>query len=181
MFTLLVVSGNRVFISFVRFDRSSVTYAPGYMVLDTGGNILLGETFVPGIQGLRPYTQQFPAGPILMTWINPLDRQINFVTIQSDGSYGITSGPTKLDTPEGLSAYHISLSQDDLGRAVLTWVDLENQNNLYYALIRHTGAILTPPIEFYDAGGGDLKISPLGKSCAPYIGKLGVYLPLMSR
>jgi hypothetical protein len=175
------ISSDQVFIGFVRADRFAYSFIPGYLVLDTSGNVELAETLIPGMQGFRPYSQQFMAGPLLLTWINPQDWQVYFVTVQSNSPYGITSGPTKLETPEGFSADLISLSQDDQGRAVVTWIEMENQQNLYYALIRYTGAVLTPPIEFYNANGASLTISKLGKSCAPYIGKLGVYLPLVPR
>ncbi|MBE3038385.1 MAG: hypothetical protein IMZ62_06195, partial [Chloroflexi bacterium] len=68
-----------------------------------------------------------------------------------DTSYNRIAFPSSLDNPAATtgSAY-VSVAADNAGRAILTWMDSNwnNQRNLYYALVNGNGGILTQPMIF---------------------------------
>ncbi len=178
------LADTRLMLSFVREDVFVVTNSVGYLVLDSSGNTVKDPGVIPGVQGLTPAVMQFSAGPILMTWLNPQGsqsaQQVNFATLDSV-NYEIVAGPTELTTPNDLSAELISVAEDSQGYAVLTWMDMDIGQAIYYALLRQNGAVLTPPIQFFEAQGKTITVSRLNASNAPYIGKSRLYLPTIFR
>lgn len=79
---------------------------------------------------------------------------IRFATL--DSNFNVTSGPHYLDNPASiLGDANVSVTHDDSGRAVLTWMDYDfsYHNNLYYALVDGAGHTLTPPTIFHTSTG----------------------------
>ena len=115
-----------------------------------------------------------------MAWLDPaVDQgiqQVNFVTIDPS-TFAIASEPTELVTPNRLSADLLSVSQDNYGNAVISWMDMDIEQSVYYALIRYDGNVLTTPIEVYNAQGKIITVSKVRASNAAYIGKSRMFMP----
>ena len=176
------VSNNHVFLSFVREDTFAVTSSVGYLVINSNGTTVQSPSLVPGIQGLTPAAIHFSAGPILSAWLNPSGsqgaQQVTFITVNSS-TYDISTGPTELITPNGLSADLISVAEDNQGNAVLSWMDMDIEQSIYYSLVGSNGGVLTSPIEIFDAHGRTITVSKLRASIAAYIGKYYLQLPII--
>lgn len=181
---IIGLSGNHVFLSFVREDTFAVTSSVGYLVLDSSGNTQKSPVLVPGIQGLTPAAIQFSAGQILLTWLNPNGnqgaQQVTFVTV-NQSTYEVATGPTELVTPNGLSADLISVSQDNYGNAIVSWMDMDIEQSIYYALVLYNGAVITSPVQIFDAHGKTITVSKLRASNAAYVGKSRTFLPTIMR
>ena len=176
---IIGVSANQVltdqaFLSFVREDTFTVTYSVGYLVLDSNGNLDENPVLITGIQGKSPAVSQFSADPIILSWLNPNGslgtQQVTFVTIDP-ATFTKETGPTELVTPNGLSADLLSVSQDNYGNAVLSWVDTDIEESIYYALVHNNGAVITPPVQICDSNGKTITVSKVGASNAAYVGK----------
>jgi hypothetical protein len=176
------ITGNQVFLSFV---RDTGIYTVGYIVLDSNGNLFKGPLYVPG-QGKDPAALQFMDGPILVAWQNPEGtnntQQVTYVTLNQN-TFNTATGPVELTIPFGIeiSADDMSISQDEFGNAVLTWIDSDIEQNIYYALVKSDGQVTTPPIQIFDSQGKILSVSTVGASSALYSGKYRVFMPAAMR
>ena len=181
---LIGLSNGENFISFLQENVLASTFSVGYLAMDADGVVTQSPTLLPGVQGLTPVATQFSSTPILLAWINPHGDQgawqIDFVTLDPS-SYAVTAGPTSLVTPNGLSADLISVSQDNLGNASLTWMDSDIEQSIYYALVSDDGTIVTPPVQIFVSDGETITVSKVRASNATYIGKYHISLPLVAR
>ena len=176
------ILGNRVFLSFV---RDTGQYTVGYLVLDSSGNLVKGPLYLAG-QGKDPAAIQFMDGSIFLAWQNPEGsnntQQVTYATLNQN-TFNITNGPNELTIPFGIeiSADDLSVTRDEFGNAVLTWIDSDIEQSIYYALVKSDGNVITPPIQIYDSQGKILSVSTVGASSAFYLGKNRVYLPTTMR
>jgi hypothetical protein len=180
---IIGLAGNRVFLSFA---RDTGTTSIGYLVLDSSGNYVAGPFYLSGV-GDDPAAIQFSNGTIFLAWLNlnstdtPGTQQVAFVTI-NPSSYA-ASGSNELPIPFGLEigADDLSVTQDLYGNAVITWVDLDTFQRIYYALVGNDGNEITPPIQIFDSQGKDIKVSQVGASNAAYIGKFHLFMHAVLR
>jgi hypothetical protein len=175
------LSGERIFLAYVREDVVIEDTTVGYLVLDTDGNSVHPPTLIPGSDALTPVVEPMTAGSILMGWTDPVQKQNSFVVIDGQ-SLVIISGPTELTTPDTRSADYISVTEDESGRAIITWMEIDQNRKIYYSLVRHTGEIVIPPLSYFDAGeNATIELSAAGRSNAPYLPKYRVFSPIIKR
>jgi hypothetical protein len=147
---LTALTGNRLLITWSRLGKVN------YAVFDSAGNIVKDKTSLVDIveNNLNQFSDaaQLSNGKIIIAWTtfaNQGKPYIRFALL--DESYNRSAGPISLSNPAALSGdAYVSVSADRAGRAVLTWMDHTNmqRHNLYYALVDHTGAVVTQPVIF---------------------------------
>lgn len=141
---LASLSGNRALLAYS--GENGIAYA----VLDSAGNAVKGQTATGGY-GNNPDTVLLSNGPILLAWLGweANVRKVNFAVLDN-ATYNVAAGPTTLENPAAATGDgYVSATADAAGHGILTWMDYESRNNLYYALVDGSGTVLTPPMIFY--------------------------------
>jgi hypothetical protein len=129
------------------FDPGTVSNTVAYGVLDSQGNILKGETSISGSDGRNVDGVQLLAGDVLLAWTGATSNRIHHALINGS-NYMLQSGPETLASPYDRIAENVSVATDLQGNAILTWMDAEQNDYLYYALVGSNGSLRTPPMIF---------------------------------
>jgi hypothetical protein len=173
------MESGHLFLSYEKVDDLAGTSEIGYAILDNDGNTQFGPILVDGggVEGRFPTAKQLSGGPVLLAWIQSADSQVAFALIDQN-NYGVASGPKTLATPDGRSSDYISITQDPNGRGILTWLDADLTQRLYYALVNQYGKILTSPMVYFSVSLEDsITISEAGRGNAPYDPKWRIFTP----
>jgi hypothetical protein len=174
---------NRILLTYIHVDELSGESYPGYAVLDVNGSTKFGPALMAsgGVKGRALSVVQLGSGPILMAWTQTEDNQIAFAIVDQ-GTYGLISGPTVLVTPDGRPGDYASIIYVGKGRGILTWVDADLGQALYYALVHQNGTVISAPMAFYQTGSDDvIIINEAGKGNAPYLSKRRLFMPISLR
>ena len=143
--TLAPLANNRVLVTFVEYldpNPPQVLYA----VISSAGSLPLGRTVLAGASGTQPRAVQFANNDILITWVNEAG-QIAYAYL--DPAYNLRAGyPQTLPRVGGRAAIDLSVTLEEDGQAVLTWVDADGGDFMYYALFDQNRVIRTPPMIF---------------------------------
>ncbi|MCB0255628.1 MAG: hypothetical protein KDI55_18075, partial [Anaerolineae bacterium] len=156
--TLASVAGARSLLAFSRY-RQSNGYDIYFVVLDGDGNVVRSmsnlSTDGSNVSEYRPDAVELSDGRILVAWTgeqwteNAWRYEILFAVL--DPSFNRIAGPTSLSNPAALTGNdYISVAADSTGHAILSWMDYDysSRRNLYYALVRSNGNVLTSPTIF---------------------------------
>jgi len=88
-------------------------------------------------------------GHILVSWMeNDNYHEIYFSIIGPGPSYSILHGPTQLSNPHSDNDGFMSVTADASGNGVITWMDRDSYDWLFYSLVSSGGSIVTPPMIF---------------------------------
>jgi hypothetical protein len=174
-------SGN-ILIAHSVYDQSSETYAINYAILDADGNTVVDFREIPGVNGWRADSVRFSSDHLLVTWTNPVMEQVSYVILNPDGD-SILSGPVDLPLVGTRRPDYVSATMDKFGHAILTWLDVEWNDYLYYAAINWDGTVSTPPMVFASGWASNplIQTSFEGQGNAPYDGTWRVLLPKVRR
>lgn len=188
--TVLGLADNRILLGYSHFDVATQVDVPGYAILDTNGVTVAGgdPRLLTGVQGQYPVALQLPNNKIVYAWTmtetennSIISSQIAYVLINPSNNYA-PSPHLELATPDGLQGDYVSLTQDNPGNAVFTWIDTDIERNLYYALVDSTGALVTPAMLYYEIEPGKaLLVNQSGRGNAFYDYRFGIFLPLTKR
>jgi hypothetical protein len=181
--TVVEISGARVFLTFTVDDSSSSSSWIDFMVLDTQGNKVKSETNITGSNGWGPDAVQLESGKILVAWTNGSNNKISLAVL-NDSSFSKLVGPTDLTNPNPRQSDFVSVTKDSDGRGIVTWMDVQVNHFLYYALVNDTGDLVTPPVFFMVGQNPDdpqILTSYAGQGNAPYAGSAQIFLPLVIR
>jgi hypothetical protein len=175
--TMAALTNNRVLVTFTEAypDTSKVFYA----VVDNGGALVAGPVQIAGANGVQPRAVQFANSNILLGWIET-DGRVAYTYLDA----GYTTGATQYFTHASRrAAGSLSLTLERDGKAVLTWVDLDDQDYLFYALLDQSQAIRTPPMIFISNPWGDpsYQTSDYGFGNAGYLGVYQTSYPYIGR
>lgn len=178
---LFSLEGGRVFLAYSSQDKNLITYQVYYVPVDSNGVSLKPAAAISGGQGWLPAGMQFTKGPILLSWTQTTKNQIAFAIIDSN-SYAVTHGPVDLTTPDGRLGGSVSVVKNKNGDAVLSWIDVELNHQLYYALIDPAGTVVTPPITFFQVESpSSITVNDGGYALAPYDGNLLIEIPFVAK
>jgi hypothetical protein len=171
------LSSNRVLVSFTeaRTDATRVRYA----VINSAGSLVYGPVELAGADGVQPRAVQFSNGKILLAWIEQ-DGRVAYTYLDTSFS----AGPTQyFSHVSRRSADSLSVTLEREGQAVLTWVDLDDQDYLYYTVLNQDQAVRTPPMIFISDPWGDpaYLASAYGFGNAGYLGVYQISHPFISR
>jgi hypothetical protein len=124
---------------------------------------------------------QFDNGSILLAWIER-DGRVAYSYLDPDAGY-IAGAPQVLSHLSGRGADSLSVTLVPDGQAVLTWVDRDDQDYMYYAVLDQNQGLVTPPLIFLSNLFGDplYQTSAFGFGNAGYLGIYSRYIPFVRR
>jgi hypothetical protein len=168
-----------VLITYSIFDQVTSNYSVVYAILDSAGQVVRSPTTISGVEGWRSTAVQMTAGNLLIAWTDPTTSQITYILYDPLGNT-VVAGPVALPLVGARFPDYISITIDQAGSAVMTWMDSEWKDYLYYALIGGAGEILTPPLIFATGQSSNplIQTSFSGRGIAPYGGSWRTYLPM---
>lgn len=151
-----------------------------YAVINDDATVAVAAQELAGVEGDRPRAVQFGNGNILMIWVNA-DGRLGYTYLGGDfNPLGIDGFFEKVDRR---SASSPSIALDHAGRAVVTWMDGDDSDALFYALLQDDGEVLTPAMTFLSSPLGETEISTsdYGFGTAAYIGMYQGFMPLIRK
>ena len=114
-----------------------------YRINRTDGLIVGDESTLYAVDGEGLDIAQLSNDNLAIAWTDPETNQINYTIRDADVSTDL-SGLVSLSNPDNRKGGAVSVTYDDFGRAVLTWMDIKWFGRLYYALVDQNG-VITPP------------------------------------
>jgi hypothetical protein len=181
--TVIGLNGSRIFLPFSASDSTGATNWINFMVLNDSGGILKSRTKIAGSSGWGPDAVQLKSGKLLLAWTNGSNNKISF-TMLNDSTFAALIGITDLSNPNPRSSDFVSVTTDSKGRAILTWMDVQANHYLYYALLGDNGGLITPPLYFVtgqDPEDPQITTSYAGQGNAPYEGAWQTFAPIITR
>ncbi|HZD56535.1 MAG TPA: hypothetical protein VE136_07425, partial [Anaerolineales bacterium] len=181
--TVTAINGARVLLTFTVDDSGSSSSWINFMVLDYQGNKIKSETNITGSSGWGPDAVQLESGKILVAWTNGSNNKISFALLNDPG-FSKLAGPTDLTNPNPRQSDFVSVTKDRDGRGIITWMDVQVNHFLYYALVNDAGNLVTPPLFFMVGQNPDepqIITSYAGQGNAAYAGSAQIFLPLAIR
>jgi len=117
----------------------------------------------------------------VLAWTNQTNDEIEYAVVDGSGLTFI-SGPVALSSPYSRWSDYVSVTADREGHAILTWMDVEQKDYLYYAVVDGSGAVITPPMIYRTgmAADPDIKTNSEGEGNAPYFPGL-YFVPLTQK
>jgi len=178
----LVASDGGILFAYSIYNQVSESYSLAYAMMDSSGVVTQSIAGIPGSSGWRSDGVRVSTGELLLAWTNQATNKIAYVTLNSDGS-ALLSGPVDLPSVDMRKPDYVSVTQDKDGHAILTWLDVEWNDYLYYAAIDGNGTVLSPPMIFFTGATENplLQTSFSGQGIAPYEGVWEAYLPNLHR
>jgi hypothetical protein len=175
------LSGDHAILAYAALNPATADYEVSMGILDSLGNVIRTGAPVAGAQGRNVDTAQLRTGEILLAWIETQEYVSNYLLL--DGTtYDNLAGPYEIQSPFGRQADNPSVAADLAGNAVLTWMDAEYNDFLYYSLVDASGAMVTPAMVFLQGDAEDPQIitSWAGAGNAPYLNQ-NIYMPILIR
>jgi hypothetical protein len=164
--SMTALANNRVLVAFTEAyaDISKVFY----LVVDSNSSLVFGPTELVGANGFQPRAVQFGNGSTLLAWIEA-DGRVSYVYLDAGYIPGLIQYFSHISRR---AADSLSVTLEREGQAVVTWVDLDDQDYLYYAVLNQDQVIRTPPMIFISNPWGDplYQTSAYGFGNAGYLG-----------
>jgi hypothetical protein len=173
-------------ITYSIFYPGSGDYIPAYEVYsieeESLGVVIQKEVLFTGANGLNPDSVMLANSKILVSWTNTVDFQIEYGILADDGTFVDFDEASlfTLQNPDQRHSNFVSVTATDGdGLGILSWLDSESGNRLYYALVDSNGEVITPPIVAW-IDNEPITVSQTGQGIAP-IPDWNLYLPLINR
>jgi hypothetical protein len=142
---LTSLSGDRVLMTYSIYNQTDLTYSIAYAILNNDGSTGKAPTTISGSSGWRMDAEQFSDGNILIAWTNVVTNKMAYVILDSSGN-AMISQPKDLPLIANRLPDYVSVNISEDGDGVLTWMDAEWKDYLFYALIDESGQVITPPM-----------------------------------
>jgi hypothetical protein len=162
------------------YNQAEQTYSIAFAILNNNGGVETPATTIPESSGWRMDAEQFTNGNILIGWTNPATDQMAFVILDNEGEQ-VLSQPKDLSLLANRIPDYVSVTISEDGDGVLTWMDAEWKDYLFYALIDEIGNVKTPPM-ISKVGQADnplIQTSFTGHGLATYVVHWQNYLPVL--
>jgi hypothetical protein len=174
------LTGDRVLMTYSIYNQAEQTYSIAFAILNNNGGVETPATTIPESSGWRMDAEQFTNGNILIGWTNPATDQMAFVILDNEGEQ-VLSQPKDLSLLANRIPDYVSVTISEDGDGVLTWMDAEWKDYLFYALIDEIGNVKTPPM-ISKVGQADnplIQTSFTGHGLATYVVHWQNYLPVL--
>lgn len=181
--TVVGLDDARIFLPFSASDASGANSWINFMVLNNQGAILTPQTKINGSEGWGPDAVQLKSGKLLLAWTNGSNNKISF-TMLNDSNFSTLMAITDLTNPNPRSSDFVSVTTDSKGRGILTWMDVQVNHYLYYALLGDNGNLITSPLYFVtgqDTDDPQIISSYAGQGNAPFEGAWQTFVPIITR
>ncbi len=178
----LVNADSGALYAYTVYNQASETYSIAYVMLDSAGSVTQSAAIIPGSSGWRGDGARTSTGNLVLAWTNPATDRIAYAVLNASGDT-LLSGPTDLLLAGTRKPDYVSVTYDESGNAILTWLDVEWNDFLYYAALGGDGSLLTPPMIFAKGISDNplIQTSFSGQGNAPYIGVYDIFLALVKR
>jgi hypothetical protein len=177
------LADNNIILGYTSYDVTTKITRPGFAVINTSGASVEDPKLLPGVEGQYPVIVQLTNGTIFFAWtktetVNDAIVSSNIAYVTIDPNTYDASAHTVLVPPDGLNGDYASLTRDENNNVVITWLDIELERILYYALIDASGSIVTPAMKYYEVEfGKSLLVNQSGKGNTIYTPVFGTFLP----
>ena len=149
-----------------------------YVRLENNGDLsqtvtdLFDDLKANGLDGI-----QLIDGNLVLAWTNYSNGKVVYAMIDDLASPG---APAELSNPDGRSAASVSVVGNSSGQAILTWIDGDWNQRMYYALVDPEQGSVVQPITFkYSPLGGSTLETNQGWGIAFYIQMYKTSLPIV--
>ncbi|GAB4578395.1 MAG: hypothetical protein Fur0022_11300 [Anaerolineales bacterium] len=146
---LLRLPNERVLVTYSVTDPITLQESPEYGVYSTSpdslGDEIQGDVLFDGVEGRNIDTTLLTNARILVAWTDTVSEQIEYTILTDDGS--LVSTPLQyfsLPTPDNRASNFVSVAATTSGQGILSWIDGDVGNRVYYALVGSNGEIITP-------------------------------------
>ena len=172
----------RVLIAYSIFDQNAQTYSVAYAILQSDGDLIKDSAIIPESSGWRSDAAQFRTGNILIAWTNPTTERIAFIILDQSGN-DLISSAQELPLLGERKPDYVSATVSEESYGILTWMDAEWKDYLYYTLVNENGDLLTPPMIFISGQATNplIQTSFSGQGNAAYEGKWQTFMPTVNR
>jgi hypothetical protein len=179
---LTELGNSRAFLSYTASDSTGASSSINFIVLNSQGEKLKNQAAIAGSSGWSPDAVQLKTGKILVAWTNGLNNKIAYAML-NDSTYSAAMSPVDLSAPDGRQADFVSVTKDKDGHGIITWMDVQWNHHLYYALVDASGNAITPPMVFLRGQSTDPLVlsSYAGQGNAPYDGAWQTYIPFIQK
>ena len=178
----LVTADGGCLFAYTVYDQLAETYAIAYAMLNSAGSVTKSPALIPGSSGWRSDGIRVGDGNLVLAWNNPATDRIAYAVLDASGST-LLSSPSDLPLAGVRKPDYVSATYDEAGHAILTWLDVEWNDFLYYAALDSDGSLLTPPMIFFTGASDNplIQTSFSGQGNAPYQGVFDTYLAFARR
>lgn len=163
--------------------RPDSTDSVAYLVVgDDGGAPVKGYTSLYDSGAKRARAVQNEAGTILVAASNLSEKSMDTLLLNS--VYNLILGRQPLHNLDSRTMDYASLATDSDGNFILTAMDAQFQDHLYYAALDSAGNRLTPQAMRFRSAVSSLSFisgGRTGQQVAPYEGGYPLYLPAVRR
>ena len=152
---LLRLPDQRMLVTYSTVDPLTAEAVPNYGVYsistDTPGFELQEDVVLTGVHGRNFDSAVLTGSKILFAWTNTITGQIQYTILTDDGTIVNSDHPyVTLTTPDGHSGNFVSVAATLGGEGILTWVDADVGNQVYYALVDSDGNVITSPVAAWE-------------------------------
>src|SRR3990172_9040978 len=153
------------------------TYSIAYAMVNSSGNVTASPVTIPGSSGWRSDGVRVANGNLVLAWTNPATERIAYAVLDPDGS-ALLRAPSDLPLAGTRKPDYVSVTYAEGGYAILTWLDVEWNDFLYYAALGGDGSLLTPPMIFATGASANplVQTSFSGQGNAPFEGVWDIYV-----
>lgn len=182
--TLVPIGADKMLMAYTETD--DLTEGIVYTLWNEQGVKLVDRTKLAGVQGSQPEVVTFGGtgeGMVLLTWLSK-NRQVAYAYLDPGTDYSLVAGyPKYLDRVGDRVPGSLSVTLDVKNRAVLTWLDTDDNEFMYYAVLNAAQNLLTPPMIFLTDRDTvkSYTTSDEGYGNAAYLGVYRVYFPVEAK
>ena len=178
----LVTADAGALFAYTVYNQVSQTYSIAYAMLNSSGNVTRSPATIPGSSGWRSDGVRAGNGNLVLAWNNPSTERIAYAVLNSSGAT-LLHAPSDLPLAGTRKPDYVSVTYTEGGHAILTWLDVEWNDFLYYAALGADGSLLTPPMIFATGASDNplVQTSFSGQGNAPYEGVWDIYLAFARR
>ncbi len=168
--SLTWLEDNRAMFAYTVYDPGTNHHSIGFAVVRSNGTPAKGETSLSGSTGWRPDAVQSSSGEITIAWTDTDQQKIAYAVLNGS-DYSADKAPTHINNPDQREASFVSVTKDWKGHVILTWVDDEWNDHLYYALLKDDGTVITPAMIYRTGEATEplIKTSESGQGNAPKV------------
>jgi hypothetical protein len=175
---------NRVIISYSKVNKINSNLSTSslvYQVLNSDGTPYISETAIGNSAGGTTHDSIRLGGSVMLAWASSENGKVGYVLLDSENA-SVLSPTQYVTSPNLRDASSVSVAHDKSSRGIITWVDRNQSQYMYYLLVSSEGVKLTPEMVFLTADGyNSVNTNAYGNGLSSYEGSWQVLLPLTSR